>query len=88
MKYGVPGSADILGVWLREAHRPINRGMRLGGLETVAYGQAIAIETKRGKGGVQSKQQERWQRAFEQVGGVYILARDIGDVAAVIGPPP
>ncbi len=51
------------------------------------YGQAIAIETK-AKRGEMSEAQLAWRAAFERVGGVYILARDVQEVYMVLGGDP
>ena len=88
IKYGTPGSADILGVWLQafDTMRVINPN----GFTPVErwhvkrVGQAIAIEVKVGRD-VQSKKQKAWQAAFEATGGTYILARSVEDVGAVLG---
>lgn len=47
-------------------------------------GHAIAIETKRSKGGVQSDQQKLFERAWRNAGGVYILSTDADEVLAVL----
>ena len=51
-----------------------------GVLKTEWGGQAIGIECKRLKGGIQSSDQKQWQRNFERGGGIYILARSVDDV--------
>src|SRR3990167_4267144 len=79
VRYGTPGSADILGVWHRKYTEEDPDGFTL-----ISYGQAIAIEVKVGRD-VQSKKQKVWQAAFEAMGGTYILARSVEDVAVVIG---
>ena len=89
VRYGTPGSADILGVWRRRYIVPMQRfvqGMSqpLGHEISITIGQAIAIEVKVGRD-VQSKKQKVWQAAFEAMGGTYILARSVEDVAVVIG---
>lgn len=43
-------------------------------------GRFIAIEVKRGKGGVHTVDQKNWQRNCERAGGLYILARSAYDV--------
>lgn len=53
--------------------------------ETITFGQAIAIETKTAKGR-QREAQVNWQAAWENAGGIYILARSVADVLAVLGP--
>jgi len=47
-------------------------------------GQRLEIEVKT-KTGRQSKEQKRWQRMIEKFGGVYVLARSVEDVRAVLG---
>ena len=51
-------------------------------------GRRIEVEVKTG-GDKQTKEQKRWQRMIEAMGGVYVLARTVGDVAAILGllPP-
>ena len=88
VRYGTPGAADILGVWRRrfivvqrfaqQSFQPLEREV------SITTGQAIAIEVKVGRD-VQSKKQKVWQAAFEAMGGTYILARSVEDVAVVIG---
>lgn len=48
------------------------------------YGQAIAIETKSQRGAL-SDDQRAWRTAFESMGGVYLLARSVEDVEALLG---
>ena len=88
VRYGTPGSADILGVWRQkywsaetinpDGFCPVERKWNH------VVGQAIAIEVKVGRD-VQSKKQKAWQSAFEAMGGIYILARSVEDVAVLIG---
>ena len=49
----------------------------------VVDGKIYGCEIKRSTG-KQSKEQIEWQKRFEEVGGVYILARSIDDVSKVI----
>lgn len=49
-------------------------------------GHAIGIEVKTPTGR-QSPKQRTWQSAFERVGGIYILARSVDDVAKILGAP-
>lgn len=51
------------------------------------YGQAIAIETKSPKG-VMSEDQENWRASFEDVGGIYVLARNVADAVVELGNVP
>lgn len=46
-------------------------------IRVTAAGRSLAIEVK-SPTGRQSPDQQRWQRAFEAAGGVYVLARDVG----------
>ena len=88
VRYGVPGQADIMGVWRRGAYYETARfvGMLSSQMVPIHYGQAIAIEVKR-PGGQQSEAQRKWQAVWTRVGGIYVLARSVDDVAAVLGPP-
>jgi hypothetical protein len=49
-------------------------------------GRTLYIETKREKGGRQSKEQQIFQRTVESMGAVYILARSVEDVDRVLNP--
>lgn len=57
---------------------------RLSFINQYNFGQFIAIETK-SRYGPQRQAQKDWQAAFESVGGIYILARTVADVLAVVG---
>jgi hypothetical protein len=46
-------------------------------------GRHVEIEIKTATGR-QSRQQARWQHAIEQAGGVYVLARSVGDAIAAL----
>jgi|GEM_PF-985070 len=82
------GFPDLVAVWRRhaEVRTTINPGgfQPLERIEPVTFGQALAIETKSSKG-TQRKAQENFQAAWEAVGGIYILARSVEDVLAVVG---
>lgn len=45
-------------------------------------GVPVAIETKRPKNSSQRQAQKDFQKAWESAGGVYFLARSVGDVEA------
>lgn len=47
-------------------------------------GRAIAIETKRPRGGKWEDQQRRFASAWEAAGGLYILARSVDDALAAL----
>jgi hypothetical protein len=49
-------------------------------------GRPVAIETKT-KRGQQRETQRRFQRAWEQAGGLYIIARSPEDALAALGAP-
>lgn len=49
-------------------------------------GRLLMIEVKRAKGGKQSDQQVTMQRVIEAMGGIYILAKSVEDVDAVLMP--
>jgi hypothetical protein len=74
--FGLAGSGDIIGVW----RRLITEDM-IG----TAIGQALAIETKRSKGGVWQLQQQQFKAAFEDRGGLYILAPSVDAVRRKLG---
>lgn len=48
-------------------------------------GRHVSIECKSAIGR-QTKEQSAWQRMIESLGGIYILARTVEDVAATLGP--
>lgn len=66
---GTPGEPDMQGTWLV-------RGGRM------PVGRSFAIEVKTGKATL-SKAQQRWRSRFQNVGGLYILARSLEDVKKV-----
>ena len=83
------GTPDLICTWRREitiheiqnkdGFNPYER------TSTHAIGQTVFIETKRLHGGKQSDEQIAFQAAAEKVGAIYILARSVEDVEAVIG---
>lgn len=90
IKFGVPGSADILGVW-RQPHRIIlvsNPDSFQPWERTVdrTFGQFIGIECKVGRD-VQRENQRLWMEACRNVGGIYVLARSVRDCFKVLGRP-
>lgn len=50
------------------------------------YGQSFAID--RPSRGKLSEAQAEWKQAFEDVGGLYIAAKDINDVTRALGKEP
>lgn len=83
MMYGSKGEADLRVTWRRK-FRVLYRNEKgsfhsFERVETKVIGQALAIETKRGKGGIQSADQKKWQRAWEAMGGIYILTNSVED---------
>lgn len=69
IKYGLPGSPDIIGV------TPITVTAEMVGRK---IGVAIGVEVKTATGR-QREQQKKFQSAFTDAGGVYILARSVDD---------
>lgn len=65
VKFGVPGTADIVGL-------------------IAPSGRFLAIEVKSATGR-QSYDQKRFERVITAMGGVYVLARSVADVDAVLG---
>lgn len=83
------GFPDLIGTQLRRVLEHVVVGgeqamMRYEKDEWRVYGQAIAVETKSTRGEL-SDAQIAWRDAFERVGGVYVLARSVDDVYAVLG---
>lgn len=83
------GTPDLICTWRREitVHEIQNKG-GFNPYERVSahvIGQTVFIETKRLHGGKQSPEQIDFQIAAEKVGAIYILARSVADVEAVIG---
>lgn len=75
IKFGCPGSADILGV-LALTIRPEHVGM------TIGRALAVEVKTLRGR---QRDQQKIWQRCFEERGGLYVLARSVEEAVRGVG---
>lgn len=55
-------------------------------LDRPRCGVMIAVEVKTGRGRL-TKPQRKWMERFTSLGGLYILARKVDDIHAVIGPP-
>lgn len=62
IRFGLPGSADILAVW---------------------RGRFLAVEVKAARG-KQSPKQQAFERRVVGAGGLYVLARSVDDVRAVL----
>lgn len=82
IRFNKKGEADIQGVW-RRTYRVIHKNSRnvfhdYEKEERKTVGQAIAIEVKR-PGGKQRPDQKLWQKAFEAMGGIYILTDSLDD---------
>lgn len=75
IKYGLPGSPDIIGVHTVTVTDDMV-GQRIG--------VAVGIETKHPKTGSQREQQKRFQAAWEARGGVYILTRTAEGITDII----
>lgn len=80
VRFGVPGQADLSGIW----YAPIT--CRECGCQRYT-GVRLEIEVKAALGR-QTPAQKRFQRVIERMGGVYVLARSVGDVEARIGEGP
>lgn len=76
--FGVPGQADLSGVWLA----PIVCE-RCGAERRVGIRLEIEVKSARGK---QTDAQRAFQRTIERMGGVYVLARSVKDVLDALGP--
>lgn len=81
IKYGVIGEADIRVLWKRK-YRVLHLNEKSNfhsfqKIETKVIGQGLAIETKRLKGGKHREEQKKWQRAWEEMGGIYILTNSV-----------
>lgn len=83
------GTPDLLCTWRREI--TVHKIMNPEGFnpherkEMHVIGQTVYIETKRLNGGRQSDEQKAFQAMAESMGAIYILARSVEDVEAVIG---
>lgn len=75
------GTPDLLGCW----HRPLTIVGRHGDPFDQRIGQFFAIETK-ARYGRQSQEQKDWQKAWESVGAIYLLARTVEQVLEFFGP--
>lgn len=83
MKFGLKGSADILGIWQDpRANAHDEKGVWLG-----PVGRFLGIECKTVRGR-QSPEQLAFEAMVKRMGGVYILARSVEDVTRVIGAVP
>lgn len=86
------GTADLLGIWKRKLL--IKRTINPDGFNPVVredlqdIGQFIAIETKFGRDGRLSKEQEAFRDMVLNLGGIYIEARSVADVLDILGPDP
>lgn len=89
IRSAVDGTPDLVCTWRREI--TVHEIMGKDGfnpherVSTYVIGQTLFIETKRLHGGKQSEDQINFQIAAEKVGAVYILARSVEDIEAVIG---
>lgn len=84
------GFPDLIGTQLRRVLEHYKNEHTFGAFEQDrwhAYGQTIAIETK-SKDGELSDEQRLFRQALEAVGGIYVLARSVDDMLAVLGPVP
>lgn len=52
------------------------------------YGRLVSLETKRERGGKQSKKQQIFQAAWEKARGVYILANSVDRVLRTLAALP
>ena len=83
------GFPDLIGTQLRRVYArkvtaPESGFMRHERDYWLEYGQSVAIETKAPRG-VLSDAQKNWRAAFEAMGGVYVLAREVDDVMEALG---
>jgi hypothetical protein len=79
--------SDIIGV--QAQHRTVRVGRKDGNGDfdfSFIFGQFIAIECKREKGGKQSEAQARFQKNIENHGGLYVLAKSVDEVEKALGP--
>lgn len=72
IRYGLKGSADILGC--------VRAGTVRAGSAVPPFGLLLAIELKRPGGGSQSPDQHAFEDAISRHGGIYILARSVEEV--------
>lgn len=91
------GTPDLIGCWQRSvpvanikgASSPYFSGQKtitvVGDFSMAMFGQFFAIETK-ARYGRQSTEQKDWQRAWESVGAIYLLARTVEQVSEFFGP--
>ncbi len=76
---GMNGVADVLGVLPQDFCNHFEAGHSY-----VKVGRFLAIEVKAAKG-KQSLEQFAFQKAVEENGGLYILARSVDDVKSFLG---
>lgn len=77
IKFGTPGSPDLLGV------RRVEITADMVGM---TIGQALGLEIKPGRTR-QSDQQENFEAAFARRGGLYLLVRSEDDIACLDDAP-
>lgn len=66
-----------------DGRRPVRASVKGASDIIGAYrGRAVAIETKRAKGGTLRKSQEDFQAAWERAGGVYLVVRSVDETLA------
>jgi len=89
VKIGTPGMPDIIGWWTREftevwtvnpeGFNPVERR------QSRRWARMFAIEVKTEDGRLRPEQ-EQWRDVFIEAGGLYVLARDVKDIAAPFDP--
>jgi len=87
------GTPDLICCWRREtrASREFNPSGQAFTPHTknyqLVYGQFLAIETK-SKDGRLSEDQKNFKASFEEVGGIYVVARSVDDVLTALQADP
>lgn len=83
IRWGLVGSADIIGIWCRRIPAPHDDepGEDVGLDQHVGVFLAIEVKSAVGR---QRPEQIAFQRMVEEYGGVYILARSVSDVTEVL----
>jgi len=90
VRFGVPGQSDLMGVIRRPCYCQTCDGLPEEPEHAVGVMLCIEVKAERYKPGptlTRTEQaQQRFGEAVTRMGGVYIVARSVEDVEAVIGP--
>ena len=78
VRFGVPGQADLTGLL------PVTLVCPACGVVAGSFGVRLEIEAKK-PGGVQTTEQQQYERMIKRFGGIYVTAYSVQDVWDAIG---